>query len=122
MADSERLPIILSHQIIPEIAGAGSEKPEWSDVLILNPDYTNTKPVGPNNRREIPNPLATVRQDLRTVIDRKIQLINEGLVRTVPNSDWNDLNSRQIQLVRFMRSGAFENFPFLKLQFDEIEK
>ena len=119
---NERFPILLSQSIIPAISGAGPQKPEWDDVMLLNPDYTNTKPVGPGNPRQIPNPEATARQNLPTIIERKIQLINEVLVSTAPDSDWNELNLRQIDLVDYMIGGAFENYPLLKLQLDEIQK
>lgn len=107
-------------RVLPPIMGAGTEVPEWSDVMVANPRYTNTRPLAADNQPNIPNPEANIRQDLETVISRRLELQRRGLIVLTPGSDWLELSDRLNTLVADLSTTG--DYMSLKIQTDEMEK
>src|SRR3989344_1606709 len=111
----ERSKIFLANKIIPTLGGAGIHHTEWNDRR------DPTLPIGPANLA-IDNPMANSNVDLSSVINRRLQLINEGHVAAGPGEDWTELGDRMAEEIARLTDPNFKRYGEISVHYETILK
>jgi len=104
LSQADRNRVFNAHNLLPKMAGGGTEVPAWDDEVLKDP----TLPLGPTNPL-VDNPDANSRQDLKTVVDRRQLLLNRALNIPGPGHDWQELQDRLGDLITTMTDPNYKN-------------
>ncbi len=117
LSRADRNRIFKAHNLLPKMAGGGTEVPDWDDQVIKDP----TLPLSPTNPL-VDNPDANSRQNLKMVIERRQLLLNRGQNFAGPGHDWQELEDRLGGLITTMTNPNYKNVSELYKTYDYIQE